>query len=584
MTALSKEQIEKADILLAAICGSKSPMGSEIAYNLFTSKDAAIHICTIIKELGLINVIRETENDPFYMIERTSTTCDYVKKGGFLANYKETESSKNQLLSSDTIKVLESLLNGNSYTITKDRPREIMDLLPKLANLDIVRKTDRYKYGANPSGRQKLKKLIELKSLKDFLDWQDGYDTSVGKTEDASNMNQNDMKRYILFFKTQSDTYNVVSIDISTLKYVIKKYFDEENDFSIGGTKYFMQRLFEFKIYEFENENVIDEFLRVVKAKKLETTTIYGESYFGKELLAKYGKDVSGAFLDASIYKKATSPMETNKKMIDIFISHSSFDKEKVKLLISILRTALSLRQEQIRCTSVAGYKLTGGTSTDEALKREIIDCKVFIGVLTENSLKSTYVLFELGARWGLGQALKPLVCEPEMSSVVKGPLTGLHCLDGSEASDIIQLVEECAEILNVKASKTDLYLEEAQKFAELSKKKLKPEISKIEATHDNQIKSESHQDINIRGVEKAVLAYAKNIYPEEYDMQEFTVNKQMEAFDKLQNPPKDWSVLPEYNSISRNAIKVYPNEYDMQLHEIEKQVKALLRLRSKKN
>ena len=543
--------------------------------------------------MGLINVISETENDPFYLFEPTSKTCDYVKKGGFSANYKKMGSSENELLSKDTIQVLESLMDGNSYTITKDRPKEIMDLLPKLANLDILRKTDRYKYGINSGSRQQLKKLIELKSWKDYLNWIDGNHSKPVATVQGSKVGKGSSKRYILFIKTQTDSYNVIGIDVGTLKYVIEKYLNRENEFSLGGTKYFLLGLLEFKIYEFNSEGAIDRFLVYVESKKLKSKTLFDESYIGKNVLDKIGKDVSEVFLDSGISKSLTNKVEKNKNMIDIFISHSSSDIEKVEILIGILRSALNLGQKQIRCTSVPGYKLTGGTSTDETLRQEIVDCKVFIGVLTENSIISTYVLFELGARWGLKKPMKPIVCEPSLSNVVKGPLTGLHCLNGLITTDVIQLVEECAGILEIQPSTSDVYLAEAEKFTALSKKKLSPEkLMSNEVAEVSTIKvPDSDEDVTKAIVEafikedeaeaqKAIQNKVKVDYPNDYSTQEYVFNEQMAAFSKLQNSPKEWLSLPEFGNIYSEAAKAYPVDYSTRLYVIEEQIKSLLRLK----
>ncbi|MEM6737152.1 MAG: toll/interleukin-1 receptor domain-containing protein [Bacteroidota bacterium] len=593
MLELTKEQIEKADILLTVVCSSKSPIGSEIAHNLFNSKDVAIHVCTIIKELGLINVIRETENDPFYLFEPTSKTCDYVKKGGFSANYNKMDSSENELLGKDTIQVLESLLDGNSYTITKDRPKEIMDLLPKLDNLDILRKTDRYKYGINSGGRQQLKKLIQLKSWKDFLSWIDENHSEPEATVQGSQGNKESSKRYILLIKTQTDSYNVIGIDVGALKYVIEKYLNKENDFSLGGTKYFLRGLLDFKIYEFNNEGSIDRFLEYVESRKLKSKTLFDESYIGKDVLAKVGKDVSEVFLDSFTHRSPTNKAKNNEKMIDIFISHSSSDREKVEILIGILRSALNLEPKQIRCTSVPGYKLTGGSSTDETLRQEIVDCKVFLGVLTENSIISTYVLFELGARWGLNKPMKPIVCEPSLSKVVKGPLTGLHCLNGSLITDVIQLVEECAAILNIQPNTSDVYLVEAEKFAALSKKTVPLEkfrvreevdVSNIKASDADEgftnIKKEAFTREDEAEARKAIQNKVKVDYPNDYSTQEYVFNEQMAAFSKLQNPPKEWLSLPEFGNIYSEAAKTYPMDYSTRLYVIEEQIQSLVRLK----
>src|SRR5690606_20324920 len=89
---------------------------------------------------------------------------------------------------------------------------------------------------------------------------------------------------------------------------------------------------------------------------------------------------------------KNVSNKET-EKIMDIFISHSSQDADTAKLLIDLLKTSLNLSSSKIRCTSVNGYRLPAGTSTDETLKKEVHDSKVLIGLISPKSINSAYVL-----------------------------------------------------------------------------------------------------------------------------------------------------------------------------------------------
>lgn len=86
----------------------------------------------------------------------------------------------------NTIKVLEDFMDGKSYTLTKDRPEEIKDLLPRLENLGLINKIDRFKYAADLSKRKNLSKLIELKSWSEFLNWTEGQNTNGQITNDFS--------------------------------------------------------------------------------------------------------------------------------------------------------------------------------------------------------------------------------------------------------------------------------------------------------------------------------------------------------------------------------------------------------------
>src|SRR5262249_15975316 len=75
------------------------------------------------------------------------------------------------------------------------------------------------------------------------------------------------------------------------------------------------------------------------------------------------------------------------------FVSHSSADREVAAALIDLLRDALALPPEQIRCTSVDGYRLPSGANTNEQLRAEIHETEIFVALLTEASIGSTYVL-----------------------------------------------------------------------------------------------------------------------------------------------------------------------------------------------
>jgi hypothetical protein len=66
--------------------------------------------------------------------------------------------------------------------------------------------------------------------------------------------------------------------------------------------------------------------------------------------------------------------------MVDLFISHSNQDVELATHVVDLLRAALNLRAEQIRCTSVEGYRLPAGADFDSQFRDEALKSRVFIG------------------------------------------------------------------------------------------------------------------------------------------------------------------------------------------------------------
>jgi hypothetical protein len=156
---------------------------------------------------------------------------------------------------------------------------------------------------------------------------------------------------------------------------------------------------------------------------------------------------------------------------ITVFISHSSGDVEIAKALIELLRDAIpELHPSAIRCTSVPGYKLHGGADTDNQLRQEMRDAPVFVGLLTEQSLASTYVLFELGARWGANTRFTPLVAAGLSTSTLKAPLNGMHAHSCDVETDLHQMVGEMADWLSLKKAGPDVYDGHLKNLARLSK------------------------------------------------------------------------------------------------------------------
>ena len=147
---------------------------------------------------------------------------------------------------------------------------------------------------------------------------------------------------------------------------------------------------------------------------------------------------------------------------VDIFISHSSADAKVAKALIDLLRDAFNIEPARIRCTSVPGYKLEAGAHTETQLRQEIQQSRVFIGLLSEISLDSAYVLFELGARWGMMQSnyyggmgmsgmknkIFPLLAAGASGSIIRGPLKAYNALSCEKAADLHQLVAEIGKEL----------------------------------------------------------------------------------------------------------------------------------------
>lgn len=148
---------------------------------------------------------------------------------------------------------------------------------------------------------------------------------------------------------------------------------------------------------------------------------------------------------------------------IAIFISHSSKDAALAEALIELLKAALALPADQIRCSSVDGYRLPVGVNTESKLREEVRTAAVVIGLITPNSLGSHFVMFELGARWGSNLFLAPLLAGLNPGNLA-GPLSLLNALSASSDQQLCQLVEDIAAKLGSRMQNPSAFLRQIAK------------------------------------------------------------------------------------------------------------------------
>lgn len=135
---------------------------------------------------------------------------------------------------------------------------------------------------------------------------------------------------------------------------------------------------------------------------------------------------------------------------IRIFVSHNSKDRELVKLFVRVLEAALQIEEGEIRCTSLPGYRLRSGSHSSTALRKEINEASLIIGVLTPNSVESGWVMFELGAGWGSRKWVVPVIAGIDYDSM-PGPLKESSATDAATRGELEQLFEEISTTLSIR-------------------------------------------------------------------------------------------------------------------------------------
>jgi hypothetical protein len=127
-----------------------------------------------------------------------------------------------------------------------------------------------------------------------------------------------------------------------------------------------------------------------------------------------------------------------------VFISHSSHDEALAAALVRLPTSAIGLVSDQVRCSSVDGYRLPVGVNSEDTLRNEVNAARVVVGLITPSSLASHFVMFELGARWGATRFLAPLLAGVKPHEL-KSPLNLLNALSAHSSSQLHQLVRDIA-------------------------------------------------------------------------------------------------------------------------------------------
>jgi hypothetical protein len=184
--------------------------------------------------------------------------------------------------------------------------------------------------------------------------------------------------------------------------------------------------------------------------------------YFGEWLdILKREVDPTGATLNAQPPPTQTSEAKSkvqSNTTVRVFISHSSADATIAEALADLIRQALQIDPIAIRCTSITDYALRYGDNAPEVLRQEIRSADVLIGIISPLSVESTWVLFELGARWGQNAYLVPALVGGTTTALIPPPISNLHAVRCESDRELIKLIEELAGRLLITNPLTSKY------------------------------------------------------------------------------------------------------------------------------
>jgi hypothetical protein len=109
------------------------------------------------------------------------------------------------------------------------------------------------------------------------------------------------------------------------------------------------------------------------------------------------------------------------------------------------------------------------GAEFGSQIRREVVKAKALVGVITPVSIRSPYVLFELGARWGTKLPMFPVLACGATPDDLEGPLQELNVVSLSKATDVFQLLDEIAEAVGQKPPRPSVIAAEIDKLCDTS-------------------------------------------------------------------------------------------------------------------
>ena len=181
--------------------------------------------------------------------------------------------------------------------------------------------------------------------------------------------------------------------------------------------------------------------------------------------------------------------------MTRIFISHSHSDGHIASDLVDFLMAALTIESKEIRCTSVPGHQLPFGISIGEQLKGDLNKTTGVIALITKDSLRSTWMLFELGSVWATEKLVVPILGPGLNYDNLPGPLKnypGVRIDDQNPSYRMTDVINQLASNLSIQPETN------ARRDAKLNRfisafKKWKPRddqanIAQLEKSYQSQI------------------------------------------------------------------------------------------------
>lgn len=125
------------------------------------------------------------------------------------------------------------------------------------------------------------------------------------------------------------------------------------------------------------------------------------------------------------------------ESIMKFFISHSSKNRELVKLFVELLHTKLGVSKGEIYCTSIQN-QVKPGKNIFQDIRDNLVNAEFVVFLITEDYLRSIYCLMEMGAAWVYKENIIPIIVPPiSFKTLQDTPLGAIKAYSLGNADDI---------------------------------------------------------------------------------------------------------------------------------------------------
>lgn len=144
---------------------------------------------------------------------------------------------------------------------------------------------------------------------------------------------------------------------------------------------------------------------------------------------------------------------DNGASQMKIFISHSEKDQAIAKVLVDYLLASLKFSDDQeVRASSVEGHGFKFG-NLDGNIKDDLNIAPYVIVLITKESLRSYWVMIEVGAAWALSKTMIPIISPEIKFDELHDVIKNSHCIliSNTKVSEkLSDMVNEIHNTLNI--------------------------------------------------------------------------------------------------------------------------------------